>query len=156
VAAVVPAVNQIELHPLFAQGPMRAANARLGIVTQAWSPIGGIFTNHPRDPGRVTRLLDAPVLTGIAERIGRTPAQVVLRWHFQNGVATIPKSVYPDRIAANIEIFDFTLSNDEMAAIDSLDSGQRNGPDPGLFDMAFLRARQRSDQTRQSQTSPAR
>lgn len=137
---VVPAVNQIELHPLFNQAELRATHAELGIVTQAWSPIGGVFTNHPHDPGAVTRVLELPVVKRLSEKIGRTPAQVILRWHFQNGVATIPKSVNPGRIASNIDIFDFDLTAEEMAAIDALDTGNRHGPDPELFDMAFLKA----------------
>jgi diketogulonate reductase-like aldo/keto reductase len=139
---VAPAVNQIELHPLFSQAEMRAANARLGVVTQAWSPIGGTFTNHPRNPGTVTRLLDDPALTRLAEKLGKKPAQVVLRWHIQNGVSAIPKSIQPDRIFSNIDIFDFALSDADMATIDALDTGRRNGPDPDVFDMAFLKARQ--------------
>jgi diketogulonate reductase-like aldo/keto reductase len=153
---IVPAVNQVELHPFCSQRELRAANARLGIITQAWSPIGGTFTNHPREPSKVTRLLDHPVLTQLAKTCGRTPAQIVLRWHMQNGVAAIPKSVHPDRIAANIDIFDFTLSKSAMAAIDALDTGQRNGPDPDVFDMAVLRARRRSDHDRQPQGALAR
>jgi diketogulonate reductase-like aldo/keto reductase len=141
-STVVPAVNQIELHPLFSQREMRETNSRLGIATQAWSPIGGTFTNHPRDPGDVVRLLDSPVLTGRSGKLGKTPAQVVLRWHVQNGVSAIPKSIHPDRIASNIDIFDFALSDAEMAAIDALDAGLRNGPDPDVFDMAILKARQ--------------
>ena len=139
---VVPAVNQIELHPLFNQASLRAANARLGIITQAWSPIGGTLTNHPRDPNNVTRLLDHPALARLAEKLGRSPAQVVLRWQIQNGVSAIPKSVHPERIAANIAIFDFELSAEDMAVINALDTGRRNGPDPDQFDMPFLKARQ--------------
>jgi diketogulonate reductase-like aldo/keto reductase len=99
------------------------------------------MTNHPRDPNRVTRLLDHAVLKRLAEKHGKTPAQVVLRWQFQNGVSAIPKSVHADRIASNIDIFGFTLPDEDMAAIEALDSGQRNGPDPDVFDMAFLEAR---------------
>jgi diketogulonate reductase-like aldo/keto reductase len=143
-ADVVPAVNQIELHPLFSQAEMRAVNAKLGIITQAWSPIGGTMTNHPRDPNNVTRLLDHPTLRRLAEKHGKTPAQIVLRWHFQNGVSAIPKSVHPDRIASNIKIFDFSLPASDMGAIDDLDSGKRNGPDPEVFDLAFLKARQQA------------
>jgi diketogulonate reductase-like aldo/keto reductase len=139
---VAPAVNQIELHPLFNQAETRAANARLGIVTQAWSPIGGTMTNHPQDPDNVISLLDHPALKTLSDKLGKSPAQVVLRWHIQNGVSAIPKSVHPERIAANIDIFDFELSDADMAAIDALDTGKRNGPDPDVFDMAFLKARQ--------------
>jgi len=142
--SVVPAVNQIELHPLFTQARMRKANAARGILTQAWSPIGGTYINHPREPGKVTRVLDEPVLKDIARRLHRSAAQVALRWHFQNGVATIPKSVHSERIAANIEIFDFELTAEDMAAIDALDTGRRNGPEPDVFDLAFLKARQQA------------
>ncbi|MGE3151317.1 MAG: aldo/keto reductase [Nitrospiraceae bacterium] len=138
---VTPAVNQVELHPYFAQRSLREVHARLGIATQAWSPIGGIFTNHPRDPERITRLLDDRVLTEIAARTGKTPAQVVLRWHIQNGVSAIPKSIHPERIASNIDIFDFELSETDMASIATLDTNRRNGPDPEAFDLAFLEAR---------------
>jgi diketogulonate reductase-like aldo/keto reductase len=86
------------------------------------------------------------VLKRLAEKIGKTPAQVVLRWHCQNGVPAIPKSVNPDRIASNIDIFDFELAVDEMAAIDALNTGKRNGPNPDIFDMAFLKARQQQAQ----------
>ena len=142
-ARIVPAVNQIELHPLFSQPEMRAANAARGIVTQAWSPIGGVFINHPREPGNITRVLDTPVLVDIAQRLGKTPAQVVLRWHLQNGVAVIPKSANPDRIAANIDVFDFTLPDTDMAAINDLNADLRNGPVPDEFDQAmFLRRQQ--------------
>jgi diketogulonate reductase-like aldo/keto reductase len=142
VAQVTPAVNQIELHPLFSQAALRAANAERGIATQEGSPIGGTFTNHPRDPAEVTYLLDHPALKALAEKLGRTPAQIVLRWHIQNGVSAIPKSVNPDRIAAKIDIFDFALSETDIKSIDTLDTGRRNGPDPDVFDMAFLKARQ--------------
>lgn len=137
---VVPAVNQVELHPLFNQAELRAVHAELGIVTQAWSPIGGVLVNHPRDPQAVTRVLELPVMRRLAEKTGRTPAQVILRWHLQNGVAAIPKSVNPDRISSNFDIFDFELTPEDMAAIDALDTGARHGPDPDLFDMAFLKA----------------
>ena len=140
---VAPLVNQVELHPYFSQPDLRQANAQLGIATQAWSPIGGTYSNHPRDPGRVTRLLDDPALTEIASRIDKTPAQAVLRWHVQNGVSAIPKSVHPERIASNIDIFDFELSDADMGSITALDTGRRNGSDPEEFDLAFLAARQR-------------
>jgi diketogulonate reductase-like aldo/keto reductase len=137
----VPAVNQIELHPLFSQPRLREENARRGIVTQAWSPIGGIHINHPDDRARITRVLDHPVLVDLAKRHGRTPAQITLRWHIQHGVAVIPKSANPDRIRQNIAVFDFALGPDEMDAIDALDSGIRGGRDPEVFDMDFVRAR---------------
>jgi len=138
---VVPAVNQVELHPLFNQRAVREANARHGIVTQSWSPIGGVFTNHPKDAKAVTHLLAHPGLVHLASKYQKTPAQVVLRWHVQHGLSVIPKSVHRDRIAENIDIFDFELTDADMAAIDALDNGARGGPDPDTFDLAFLEAR---------------
>lgn len=132
---VVPAVNQVELHPYFAQKALRQASAARGIVTQAWSPIGGVKRYWPgaAATGNGDPLAD-PVITGIGRAHGKTAVQVILRWHFQNGVVSIPKSVKPARIAENIDIFDFMLSNSEMAKIDSLDTGVRGGPDPTQID----------------------
>lgn len=114
----VPAVNQIELNPALQQPELREFHARHGIVTEAWSPLaqGGVMNN--------------PVITGIAERIGRAPAQVVLRWHLQLGNVVIPKSVTPARIAANFELFDFELNDADVATIAGLDIGTRTGLDP--------------------------
>lgn len=120
---VTPAVNQIELHPRMAQGELRRLHRELGIATTAWSPLAR------------GALLDDPAITAIAERHGRTSAQVVLRWHLQIGNIVIPKSVTPARISENIEIFDFELGADDVAAIDSLDRGERIGPDPETFAM---------------------
>jgi diketogulonate reductase-like aldo/keto reductase len=122
---VVPAINQIELHPRLPQDEMRAFHAANGIVTEAWSPIG-----------QGKGLLEDPTLKAIAEAVGKTPAQVVLRWHVQLGNVAIPKSVTPDRIQQNIEVFDFELSDADMGAITALGSGQRIGPDPEQFDVA--------------------
>jgi diketogulonate reductase-like aldo/keto reductase len=137
----VPAVNQVELHPYFIQRDLRAANARYGIITQAWSPIGGIFINHPKDPNSVIYLLRDPGIVAMASKYGRTPAQIVLRWHIQNGVAAILKSVHAERIAGNIDVFDFELAVADMAAMDALDRNLRGGTDPEIFDMDFIRAR---------------
>lgn len=116
---VTPALNQIELHPRFQQTAMRAVDDTHGIVTQSWSPLGR---------GHIT---DNPVLSEIGERYGKSWAQVVIRWHLQNGLAVIPKSVTPDRIVANHAVFDFTLSASDMAHIAALDDGAgRDGPDP--------------------------
>ncbi|NUT32749.1 MAG: aldo/keto reductase [Hamadaea sp.] len=116
----VPAVNQVELHPRFAQTDLRRFHAAHGIATEAWSPLG-----------QGGGLLDDPVLVKVAAAVGRTPAQVVLRWHLQQGVVAIPKSVTPARIAENIDVFGFELGPDEMAAIGALDSaGGRIGADP--------------------------
>ena len=126
-AEVVPAVNQIEVHPYFVQPQVQAFGAEHGILTQAWSPIGGI--TFYRD-GEHTSTLDDPVIGGIADAHGKTPAQVMLRWGIQHGRSVIPKSTKPSRIAENIDVFDFELSADELAAIDALDTGRRGGPEP--------------------------
>jgi diketogulonate reductase-like aldo/keto reductase len=126
-ASVVPAVNQIEQHPYFAQTEVEAFGAERGILAQAWSPIGGI--TFYRDSGHTSTLED-PVITEIAEAHGKTPAQVMLRWGLQHGRSVIPKSTKPERIAENIDVFDFDLSVDQMAAIDGLDTGHRGGPEP--------------------------
>ncbi|MFD6279667.1 aldo/keto reductase [Streptomyces sp. NPDC060209] len=120
---IVPAVNQVELHPLFPQRELREFHAAHGIVTQAWSPLG---SGHG--------LLDLPVLKEIARTHGRSPAQVAIRWHLQLGNLVIPKSATPSRIAENLRVFDFDLDEVEMAAIADLDSGRRGGPDPDTFD----------------------
>jgi len=120
---VVPAVNQIELHPRFQQRAMRALHAELGILTQSWSPLGR------------GRLADDPVLATIAAAHGKSWAQVVIRWHLQGGLAVIPKSVTPARLAANRDVFDFVLSDAEMAMIAGLDDpGGRTGSDPDTVD----------------------
>jgi diketogulonate reductase-like aldo/keto reductase len=126
-AQVVPAVNQIEVHPYFVQPEVQAFGAEHGILTQAWSPIGGI--TFYRD-GQHTSTLQDPVIGGVAQAHGKTPAQVMLRWGIQHGRSVIPKSTKPERIAENIDVFDFGLSADEMAAIDGLDTGRRGGPEP--------------------------
>ena len=126
---VVPAVNQVEVHPYFQQPAVLAADAEHGIVTQAWSPIGGItFYGGFGDQGRST--LDDPTIAAIAQQHGKTPAQVMLRWHLQRGRQVIPKSVTPSRIAENLDVFDVTLTDAELDAIDALDTGVRGGPDP--------------------------
>jgi len=121
---VVPAVNQVEVHPYFGNEAVRAAGAELGIATEAWSPIA---------QGDV---LDDPVLQEIAAVKDRSTAQVALRWHVERGDIVFPKSVTPARIRENFEIFDFSLSPDEVAQISSLDRGEagRRGPDPDEFD----------------------
>ena len=127
---VVPAVNQVELHPFFTQLPLREFHAKHGIAAEAWSPLGGIQRYRPADPNAVLNALQHPTVTSIGDKYGKTPAQVVLRWHIENGVVAIPKSVKPQRIAENIDAFDFELTADEVAAIDALDTGVRGGPDP--------------------------
>jgi 2,5-diketo-D-gluconate reductase A len=129
---VVPAVNQIELHPYFTQPAVQAADAEHGIVTQAWSPIGGI-TFYPGWGEDRKNVMEDPTISSIGEAHGKSPAQVMLRWHLQQGRSAIPKSTNPARIAENIDVFDFELSADELAAIDALDTGRRSGPDPDVF-----------------------
>ena len=126
-ATVVPAVNQIEVHPYFQQRQVQALGAERGILTQAWSPIGGITFYRDGNHGST---LEDPVIGRIAEAHGKSPAQVMLRWHLQQGRSVIPKSTKPHRIAENFDVFDFDLSADELAAIDALDTGQRGGPEP--------------------------
>ena len=118
----MPAVNQIELHPQFPQGALRAYHAEHGIATEAWSPIG-----------QGGDLLQDRRLRALADEHGRSPAQIVLRWHIQLGNIVFPKSVTPERIRENIDVFDFELSADDMAVIDGLDTGTRKGPDPDQF-----------------------
>jgi 2,5-diketo-D-gluconate reductase A len=116
---VVPVLNQIELHPRFQQQDLRAAHAERGIATQSWSPLGQ------------GALLSDPVITGIAAKYGRTPAQVIIRWHLDNGLIVIPKSATPSRIIENANVFDFTLDDADLAAIAKLDAGDgRMGPNP--------------------------
>jgi diketogulonate reductase-like aldo/keto reductase len=124
--SVVPAVNQIEVHPYFQQNALQRLHAEHGILTQAWSPIGGITSYG----GGNKSTFDDPTLLQIARHHGKSPAQVMLRWHLQEGRSAIPKSVKPARIAENFAIFDFELSRDDISAIDSLDTGARGGPEP--------------------------
>lgn len=127
---VVPSVNQVELHPYFTNATVQAADSTLGIVTQAWSPIGGIHRYRGAGDANV---LANPAITGLAAKYGKTPAQVVLRWHLDQDRCALPKSVTPSRIAENLDVFDFTLQPAELAAIDALDTGLRGGPDPELL-----------------------
>jgi 2,5-diketo-D-gluconate reductase A len=121
---IVPAVNQIELHPRFTQRELREVHAQRGIATEAWAPLGqGALPTHP-------------MITAVAAECGRTPAQVLIRWHIQLGNIVIPKSVHPSRIASNLDVFDFELSANEMATISSLDDGTRLGPNPRTFNFA--------------------
>jgi diketogulonate reductase-like aldo/keto reductase len=117
-----PTVNQIELHPYHAQRELRAYDREHGIATEAWSPIG--------QGGEV---LEDPVIERIASPHDKSPAQIIIRWHLQIGNVVIPKSVTPERIRANFEVFDFTLTDDEVGQIDRLDRGERLGPDPDTF-----------------------
>lgn len=126
---IVPAINQVELHPYFTQPEVQTADAASGILTQAWSPIGGI-TFYPGWGEERKNVMQDATIAAIAEAHGKTPAQVMLRWHLQQGRSAIPKSVNPTRIAENFDVFDVELSADELTRIDALDTGVRNGPDP--------------------------
>lgn len=125
--SVVPAINQIEVHPYFQQRDVLAKDAELGILSQAWSPIGGI--TFYRDGAHGSTLED-PTIVEIARTHGKSAAQVMLRWHLQQGRQVIPKSTKPARIAENLDVFDFELSAEELARIDALDTGVRGGPEP--------------------------
>jgi diketogulonate reductase-like aldo/keto reductase len=118
----VPAVNQVELHPYLTNEAVRAADAELGIATEAWSPLakGG-------------DLLAEDTVTSLAKKYDRTAAQVVLRWHLQLGNIVIPKSVTPSRIAENLDVFGFELADDDIASLSALERGLRTGPDPDTF-----------------------
>jgi diketogulonate reductase-like aldo/keto reductase len=126
-ATVIPAVNQVEVHPYFTQPAVLAADAARGILTQAWSPIGGITSYR----GSGTSTFDDPAIAAIAIAHGKTPAQVMIRWHLQEGRSAIPKSVRPERIAENFGVFDFELIPSELETLDALDTGVRGGPEPG-------------------------
>jgi diketogulonate reductase-like aldo/keto reductase len=132
---VSPAVSQVELHPFFIQRELRNADKRLGIVTQSWSPIGGVYNRNPLPvPNAVKNPLQHPAIIKLAAKYGKTPAQVVLRWHIDHGLSVIPKSVRLERISENIDIFDFVLSEDDIATIDGLDTRVRAGRDPEIVD----------------------
>jgi 2,5-diketo-D-gluconate reductase A len=122
---VVPVLNQVEVHPFFGNEAVRTACARHGVAVEAWAPIAR---------GRVA---DDDTITGIADRLGRTPAQVALRWHIQRGDIVFPKTGTPERMRENFDIFDFELSDDDMSRITALDRGEdgRSGPNPDTFDM---------------------
>lgn len=122
--SIVPAVNQIELHPHLQQRVSREYHAEQGIATEAWSPLG-----------QGKGLLEVPAIVAIAQKHGRTPAQVVLRWHVQLGNVVIPKSVTPSRIKENIDVFGFELDPEDMAAISALNEDRRLGGDPATFDV---------------------
>ncbi len=118
---VTPAINQVELHPYFQQVGLRREHERLGILTEAWSPLGQGLE------------LEDPLIVEIAESHSKTPAQAIIRWHLQLGNVVIPKSVTPERISENHDVFGFELSDEQMDAIAALDAGSRIGPDPNTF-----------------------
>ncbi len=118
---IIPAVNQIEFHPLLVQEELLVFCQSQAIQVEAWSPL------------MRGKILDEEAIIGIAEKYGKTAAQVILRWDLQHGVVTIPKSTHAERIAENADIFDFTLSEADMQALDAMDAGERVGPDPYNF-----------------------
>jgi len=126
-SSIVPSVNQVEMHPYFTQPDVQQANEEQRILTQAWSPMGGITSYG----GSRHSTFDDPVIAQIAAEHGKTPAQVMLRWHLQEGRSAIPKSVNPERIAANFDVFDFELTGDQIKALNRLNTGVRGGPEPG-------------------------
>jgi diketogulonate reductase-like aldo/keto reductase len=135
----IPAVNQVELNPYFIQRDVRDADAEHGVVTQSWSPIGGVYDRFPR--ADAARPLDDPTILGLASKYGKTPAQIILRWHIDHGRSTIPKSVHAERIAENIDVFDFALTPEDLATIDALDTGVRAGFDPDVVDPSVISLR---------------
>jgi 2,5-diketo-D-gluconate reductase A len=118
---VTPTINQVELHPYFQQVGLRREHERLGVLTEAWSPLGQGLE------------LEDPAIVEIAREHAKTPAQTIIRWHLQIGNVVIPKSVTPSRIRENFEVFDFELSDEQMATVEALDAGKRIGPDPDTF-----------------------
>lgn len=132
--SVVPAVDQIELHPHFPQQETRDFAAEHGVVVESWSPLGGTSNAGWGTDSRPNTLLADPVLTAIGARYGKTAAQVMIRWHLQLGLVVIPKSVHEERIRQNIDVFDFELSDADMAKIATLDTGERVGADPDEAD----------------------
>ncbi|MER7792559.1 aldo/keto reductase [Streptomyces sp. NPDC097640] len=134
-ASVVPAVNQLEIHPYFQQRAVLDFDDQHNILNQAWSPIGGI-TFYPGYGENRRSVLQDPAVTAIADAHGKSPAQVLLRWGLQRGRSVIPKSTKRERIAENIDVFDFELSADELAALDALETGRRGGPEPEAVTLA--------------------
>ncbi|MFF2131243.1 aldo/keto reductase [Streptomyces olivochromogenes] len=132
---VVPAVNQLEIHPYFQQRAVLDFDDQHHILNQAWSPIGGI-TFYPGYGEHRRSVLEDPVVTAIAEAHGKSPAQVLLRWGIQHGRSVIPKSTKRHRIAENFDVFDFELTADELKALDALETGRRGGPEPSSVTLA--------------------
>lgn len=133
--SVVPAVNQLEIHPYFQQRSVLDFDTEHGILNQAWSPIGGI-TFYPGYGEDRRSVLEDPAVTAIAESHGKSPAQVLLRWGIQQGRSVIPKSTKRHRIAENIDVFDFALTADELKSLDALETGRRGGPEPSDVTLA--------------------
>ncbi|WP_086727384.1 aldo/keto reductase [Streptomyces carpinensis] len=133
--SVVPAVNQLEIHPYFQQRAVLDFDDQHHILNQAWSPIGGI-TFYPGYGENRTSVLEDPAVTAIAKAHGKSPAQVLLRWGLQQGRSVVPKSTKRERIAENLDVFDFELSADELTALDALETGRRGGPEPDAVTLA--------------------
>jgi len=133
----VPAVNQVELHPFLSQVDLREVHRKLGIVTQAWSPIGGVnrYGQKTKASNELSDPLSHPTVVRLADRYGKTSAQIILRWQIELGNSPIPKSVRPERIAENIDVFDFALTDEDVAVISALDTGARGGWDPDHVDL---------------------
>jgi 2,5-diketo-D-gluconate reductase A len=150
--SVVPAVNQIEVHPYFRQSDLLAVDDEHGILSQAWSPIGGITFYRDRSLGST---MEDATIKQIAATHGKTPAQVMLRWHLQQGRQAIPKSVTPSRIAENFDVFDFELTTEQLDAIDALDTGVRGGPEPDVSRVSPSAGRslRREERTRETSCS---
>jgi len=127
---IVPAVNQVELHPFLTQKAVRDANARLGIITQAWSPIGGVHRYFTDKPEEANDPLKNAAITSLADKYHKTPAQIILRWHVERGHSVIPKSVHEKRIHENGDVFDFALTDQEIPTINALNRDERGGPNP--------------------------
>jgi 2,5-diketo-D-gluconate reductase A len=136
-STVTPALNQVELHPYFAQPDINTVDTDRGIMTQAWSPIGGALTYHPAERA-LPHVLEHGTITAIAAAHGKTPAQVIIRWHLQHGRSAIPKSVHVNRIVENFNVFDFYLTDGQMQTIDALDDGMRVGPDPDDYGLEYI------------------
>ena len=129
---VVPAVNQVELHPYFSQESLMDFHARHGIATQAWSPLGAVMIYDAAGISEPVHVLQDETLCALAQRYGKSPAQIVLRWHLQRGVAIIPKSVDEERIRQNLDILDFALSDEDMTLVNGLNRNMRGALDPDM------------------------
>lgn len=127
---MLPAVDQVELHPHLPQHQIRSAAASLGVAVQSWSPLGGTSNSGWGDKSKPNTLLTDPGIAAIGRRHGKSPAQVLIRWHLQNGLIVIPKSSHPERISQNIDVFDFELTDVDLAEIGTLDDGVRVGFHP--------------------------
>jgi 2,5-diketo-D-gluconate reductase A len=132
---MLPAVDQVELHPHLPQHAIREFAAQHGIAVESWSPLGGTSSSGWGTASKPNTLLDDPVITRIGEAHGKSPAQVLIRWHLQNGLIVIPKSVHDNRIAQNIDVFDFELDDEDLAAVATLDDGNRVGFHPDEMNM---------------------